>query len=133
MSFHNIGGFMKINDKIRFIRKERNWTQEFMAEKLDMTVNSYSNIERGVTDIKNSRLEEIAKIFDTGLLDLYNYGEKEVNCLAGDNNQNIQNLIFSQEATAYEIQKMRLMVEQQTKEISYLKEIIELMKKKDNA
>ena len=129
MSFHNIGEFMKINDKIRFMRKERNWTQEFMAEKLEMTVNSYSNIERGVTDIKNSRLEEIAKIFDTGLLDLYNYGEKEVNCLVGDNNQNIQNLIFSQEATTSELQKMQLLVQQQTKEISYLKEIIELIKK----
>ena len=133
MSFHNIGKFMKINDKIRFMRKERNWTQEFMAEKLEMTVNSYSNIERGVTDIKNSRLEEIAEIFNTGLLDLYNYGEKGVSCQMGDNNQNIQSLIFSQEATANEVQKMHLMVEQQTKEISYLKEIIELMKKKDNA
>ncbi len=121
---------MKINDKVRFMRKERGWTQEFMAEKLEMTPNSYSNIERGITDIQNSRLEQIAKVFDTDLLDLYNYGEKGGNCLAGDNNQNnIQNLIFSQEATTSELQKMQILVQQQTKEIGYLKEIIELMKK----
>jgi len=120
---------MKINDKVRFMRKERGWTQEFMAEKLEMTPNSYSNIERGITDIQNSRLEQIAKVFDTDLLDLYNYGERGINCLAGDNNQNIQNLIFSQEATTSELQKMQILVQQQTKEIGYLKEIIELMKK----
>ena len=120
---------MKINDKVRFMRKERGWTQEFMAEKLEMTPNSYSNIERGVTDIQNSRLEQIAKVFDTDLIDLYNYGERGINCLAGDNNQNIQNLIFSQEATTSELQKMQILVQQQTKEIGYLKEIIELMKK----
>jgi len=121
---------MKINDKVRFMRKERNWTQEAMAEKLGITVNSYSNIERGITDIQNSRLEQIANIFEIDLLDLYNFAEKAVNCSMGDNNnQNIQNLIFSQEATTFELQKMQLLVQQQTKEISYLKEIIELMKK----
>ena len=119
---------MKINDKVRFMRKERGWAQEFMAEKLDMTPNSYSNIERGITDIQNSRLEQIAKVFGVDLLDLYNFGEKSI-YLVGDNNQNIQNLVFSQEATTSELQKMRFVIEQQTKEISYLKEIIELIKK----
>jgi len=121
---------MKIHDKIRFMRMEKGWSQEIMAEKLDMAIATYSNIERGITDIQASRLEQIADVFNISLVDLLSLGEKSITCLAGDNNHHIQNLIFSQEATALELQKMQFLVEQQTKEITYLKEIIDLMKNK---
>jgi transcriptional regulator with XRE-family HTH domain len=133
---------MRINDKIRFIRMEKGWSQEVMAEKLNMAIATYSNIERGITDIQSSRLEQIAHVFNMELLELLSFGEKGVVYLAGENGiyqyiqdnsqhiyHHIQNLVVSQEAAAFELQKMQFLVEQQTREITYLKEIIELMKR----
>ncbi|MCK5831120.1 MAG: helix-turn-helix transcriptional regulator [Methylococcales bacterium] len=114
---------MKINNKVRFLRKEHGWTQEYMAEKLSMTPNSYSNLERGVTDIRNSHLERIAKIFGIDLLDLYNFGE-QVNNSRMEDKQAIQKLIFSQEATSSELQKMQQLIQEQNKAIFYLKELL---------
>lgn len=48
-------------------------SQQNIADELNLTVASYSNIERGVTDITITRLFEIAKILDVKidyLLDL---------------------------------------------------------------
>lgn len=115
---------MKINDKIRFIRMEKGWSQEIMAEKLNMALATYSNIERGITNIQNSRLEQIAGVFGMELMELLSFGEKGVVYLAGDNGiyqyiqdnsqhiyHHIQHLVISQEAAAFELQKMQCLVE----------------------
>jgi transcriptional regulator with XRE-family HTH domain len=127
---------MKINEKIRFMRQLKELSQEDMAVKLGLSLNGYANIERGETDVQMSRLEQIAQIFEVDLLELFSYGEKSVTCLMGNINQfsdnNIwQNFSDSKEAQ-FEIQKLQLIVEQQLKEITYLKEIIELTRNQKN-
>ena len=42
---------MQTHDKIRSIREQSNWTQEDMAEKLNMSISGYSKIERGETKV----------------------------------------------------------------------------------
>ncbi|MDG2946910.1 helix-turn-helix domain-containing protein [Bisgaard Taxon 10/6] len=37
---------MNINEKIRRIRESKEWSQEQMAEKLNMSLNGYAKIER---------------------------------------------------------------------------------------
>ena len=54
---------MKIGDKIRSLRILKGLSQENMADMLDLNVLAYGEIERSKTDIKMSRLEQIAKIF----------------------------------------------------------------------
>jgi transcriptional regulator with XRE-family HTH domain len=49
--------------KIRIMRQQKGWSQEEMAEKLYMSVNGYANIERGETDVKIYRLQQIANVF----------------------------------------------------------------------
>jgi transcriptional regulator with XRE-family HTH domain len=121
---------MQIHEKIRQKRQSRNWSQEDMAAKLGMSLNGYAKIERGETDAQISKLEEIARVFDMELMELLTFGERNIFYLSGNNNPNAQQtVIFSQEATASELQKCRLIIEHKDKEISYLKEIIELMKK----
>jgi len=126
---------MKINEKIRFMRQLKELSQDEMAEKLGLSLNGYANIERGETDVQISRLEQIASIFGVDLLELLNFGEKTIACLIGNNNyqfSNIgQNTSDSKEAQ-FEIQKLQLIIEQQLKEIAYLKEIIELTKNQKN-
>lgn len=124
---------MEIYEKIKFKRQLKGYSQEGMADKLNMSVNGYANIEHGDTDVQMSRLEQIAKILGVELVELFNFGEKNVLylALAGDNNQFCwQNTDVSREPKelVFELQKSHLIIEQQAKEIAYLKEIIELMK-----
>ena len=44
-----------IGTKIKNIRELRNYTQDYMAEKLGITQAGYSKIERGETDVTYSK------------------------------------------------------------------------------
>jgi len=138
---------MKIHEKISSLRRLKKISQQKMAEKLDLTVNGYADIEHGKTDVQMSRLEEIANALEVDIYELFNFGERNVVYLTINNspfsNNNpflisstsLKNITYPQEAN-FEIQKLQLtlehknnIIEQQSKEISYLKEIIELIRK----
>ncbi len=122
---------MNVSDKIRFMRQLKGWSQEEMAEKLEMSPNGYANIERGETDVRFSRLEQIADVFGTNLTDLMSFGERSILYYCGDNNTitNQQTLNTLPESLTIELQKHQILLEQKDKEIQYLKEIISLLKK----
>jgi len=135
---------MKVHEKIRSIRQSKGWSQPGMAGKLDMSVSGYANIERGETDVQISRLEKIADIFGMDLLELLNFGERNVFYLAVYNNNFIKNLRstdFSDDKKEleHELEKAHLLLQQKDKEIAYLneknnylKEIISLVKKESS-
>ena len=129
---------MKVNEKIRFMRQSKNWSQEEMANKLGMSTNGYANIERGETDIPLSRLEQIAKALEVELLELLSFGERNVFYLVnGDNSSQFNHFRNSQHSYCldehiklqHELEKMTILLEQREKEIEYLKEIVNLIKK----
>ncbi|MDD2864105.1 MAG: helix-turn-helix transcriptional regulator [Methylococcales bacterium] len=66
---------MAIHKKIRFIRQQKGWSQEQMANNLGMSINGYGSIERGDTDIGLSRLKKIASLFGVNLRQLVDLGE----------------------------------------------------------
>ncbi|BAP56890.1 transcription factor, MBF1 [Thioploca ingrica] len=119
---------MKLHEKIRFIRQLKGWSQEEVANQLEMSVNGYGSIERGETDVKLSRLEQIAHVFGMELLELFDLNEKNVFNLIGDHTQFHHSLISSSsiEPTDFkhELEKANLINEQLQKEITYLKEEI---------
>lgn len=123
---------MKVHEKIRFLRREKNLTQEEMAEKLGMSPVSYGKIERGETDYL-SKLEKIAETLGIDLMELLMLGEKNVVCFNMDNN--ILQVSGSTEL-AFEIEKLQLIIQhdkemlaQKDKDIERLETIIELLKK----
>lgn len=61
---------MSVNEKIRTIRETRNWSQEDMAQKMNMSKNGYAKIERGETKLNLHKLEQIANIFNIDVLEL---------------------------------------------------------------
>ena len=135
---------MKINEKIRFIRELKGWSQEEMAEKLNMSLSGYANIERGETNIQFSRLEQISKILDIKLSELIDLEDRNFQLiLAGDENNGSNQLISinissERKELQHQLEKAQLKIEHQQQEISYLngeitylKEIIELMKKNE--
>ncbi len=59
-----------ISDAIRNIRVSKNLTQLELAEKLGMSQNGYSKIERGYTLLTLPRIKEIAKVLDVNYAEL---------------------------------------------------------------
>lgn len=132
---------MSVNDKIRTIRETRNWSQEDMAEKMNMSKNGYAKIERGETKFNLHKLEQIANIFNIDVLELIKNDDKNVLFFMNDHNTNYygsnENLTSEIDLLKLtishkdELLKQRdLVIEQKDSEISALKEIISLLKSK---
>ena len=63
--------------KIRSKRIELNYTQEYLAAKLNISQNAYSKIELGYTKITVERLFQIADILETDIIELLNVEKAE--------------------------------------------------------
>ena len=132
---------MNVNEKIRTIRETRNWSQEDMAEKMNMSKNGYAKIERVETKLNLHKLEQIANIFNIDVLELIKNDDKNVLFFMNDHNTNYYG---SNENLTSEIDRLKLtishkdellkqrdlVIEQKDSEISALKEIISLLKSK---
>lgn len=106
---------MKTYEKIRLMREMNQWSQEEVADKLNLSTNGYAKIERGETRLNLPRLEQIAEIFHVDLLDLLQSENKGFVCQIneGDNNSDISFYATpSQELTA-EIEKLKLTIKYQ--------------------
>jgi len=130
---------MKLHEKIRFMRQLQGWSQEDMADKLEMSVSGYAHIERGETDVQLSKLEKIAKAFGVDLLELLTFGEKNIICLAGNDQSIIQSFnAKEQQEILHELEKCQLLntqkdilLEQKDKEINWLKDLIARLTKEN--
>lgn len=137
---------MEIYEKIRKMRELRDWSQEEMAEKLGMSVTGYAKIERGQSRLSFCKLEKISNIFHIHINDLIDLEKNVPKWYFGDNfsnNHNIANYYSTDNAIMLELEKLRLIVENQQKllqtkdvllaqkdnEILALNQIIALLKK----
>lgn len=55
---------LEIKAKLKSIRKEKNYTQGFVAEKLGISLRAYTKIENGETQLTIDRLGEIIEILN---------------------------------------------------------------------
>lgn len=62
---------------IRAKRESLNYTQEYLAAKLNISQNAYSKIELGYTKITVERLFQISEILDANLVELINTEKAE--------------------------------------------------------
>jgi transcriptional regulator with XRE-family HTH domain len=69
---HNIG------DKVKKLRELKGYKQEYMAEKLSISQQSYSNLESGKMDVPFSKIEQIADLFGMRVEDMVSFDEKVV-------------------------------------------------------
>jgi transcriptional regulator with XRE-family HTH domain len=58
---------------IRTKREKRNYTQEYLAYKLNISQNAYSKIELGYTKITLERLFQIADVLEIDAISLLNF------------------------------------------------------------
>jgi transcriptional regulator with XRE-family HTH domain len=112
---------MELGIKIRKIRELRNYTQEYMAQKLSMSQTGYSKIERNECDINISKLQQIADVFEMPLTDILDFNQ---NTIFGNQPQKgvqpTQNTAyFEKERKLYET-----IIEQQKEQINFLKNLL---------
>jgi transcriptional regulator with XRE-family HTH domain len=80
---------MKIGNKIKKIRALKNYTQEYMAQPLNISLNGYGRLERDEVEITVNRLEDIDKILEMDLLQVLGFDENRIfNISYNHNNHN---------------------------------------------
>ena len=66
---------MQIFHKLRMLRIKHGLTQLQVAEKLNCSVPAYSKLETGATDVTDTRLVQLAALYNTTVAEIYQYGE----------------------------------------------------------
>lgn len=120
---------MEVHEKIRVMREINQWSQEEMAEKLEISPAGYAKIEHGKTNLTLDRLKQIAQIFNIDVVELIAQNERAFFFAIGDNS-NHHNYIGVDQALAMENEKLKLLLESKESEIAALKEVIGLLKGK---
>lgn len=120
---------MQIHEKLKIMRLCKDWSQEEMAEKLGYSVNGYAKIERGETDIKVEKLGKIAEALGIELQQFLNLNDKNIfNIIehsSPQGNNNTCNIYLTETQCAHELEKVKLLLQEREKEVSYLKREIE--------
>lgn len=115
-----------VGNKIKKLRELRNFTQDHMADALQMSQAGYGKIERDETDISLSRLQQIAEVLKVGLNDLIGFDEKMVIFGAMNTHAAANNGIFlgkdnfDNERKLYEEQ-----IKQLQDQVQHLKELLD--------
>lgn len=80
---------MSIGNNIKKLRELKNYTQAYMAERLNMSVPGYSKIENDKTDITISKINTIADVLEVDVNSILNFDSKNIF------NQNVQSSIVA--------------------------------------
>ena len=68
-----------MNIRIKELREAAGFSQEKMAEKMNLTQSSYARFEQQKTKIDLERVEEFAKQLDKSLIEVLAYPERYIN------------------------------------------------------
>ena len=127
---------MSVNEKVRLFRELNQWSQEEMAERMNMSVAGYAKIERGETNISLHKLKQIASVLRIDLLDLVSTHDSGVILVGGENTQNhVRNNYYGNQAAELEVEKLKLelkhkdeLLKQRENELETLRDIVNLLK-----
>jgi len=132
---------MDLPKKLKLIRSLKNWTQEDVADKLEISTHAYASIERGETDVNFSRLQQIAEVMEIELPLLLGLDEKNVfnltcdnntQCQKIDNNWNVNSPSTELIECKHELEKANLIIEEREQEIDYLKQQVNDLREINN-
>lgn len=115
---------MAISDKIRALRELNNWSQEDMAERMNISKSSYSRLERDESKLDLSKLEKLAAIFKIDIAELITSDGKGLICLIGENIGSNSNYYGSTDSQMVELEKLKLELEHAREIVRYKDQII---------
>lgn len=127
---------MAVNDKIRALRELNNWSQEEMAERLNMSKSSYSRLERDESRLDLSKLEKLAAVFQIDVTELIASDDKGLVLLIGANSGDNTNYYGNADGLSHDLEKLKLklahaeeMLAQKDYEIAALRLLVEQLRK----
>jgi transcriptional regulator with XRE-family HTH domain len=104
--------------KIKQIRELKNFTQEYVAQKLGLSTRAYSKIESGETQLTINRLNEISEVLEIQPLEILGFDDKKIfNISHSTGNNGYNNIMYPDK-----------LIQQYEETIQSLKEQIQLMK-----
>lgn len=134
---------MSVHDNIRLLREVKRWSQEDMAQRLNMSVNGYARIERGETKLHLDKLLQIADIFEIDVIELMAANDKGMLFLMNRHCDNMGAQYYGnvvQQNHVAEIEKLNLMlrhkdelIEQKNQELAALHKLVALLEKEAGA
>jgi transcriptional regulator with XRE-family HTH domain len=111
---------MTLGEKLKKARINKNFTQEYLAEVLNISQKTYSNFENGKTKPDFSQVEDIAKALEVSVLDFLSGDNITINSTNGDHSGFI-----------YQNQIPEKLIQQYEERIKELKEQVEFWKNKN--
>lgn len=113
---------MTLGEKLKKIRIDKNFTQEYLAHELNISQKTYSNFENNKTSPAFFQIEKIAQLLDANLLDFLT----DDKIIFHQNTENGYNngIVFHQETSQKLFEQYELRIKQLEEENNFLKEII---------
>lgn len=105
---------IKTGNKIKKIREYKDYTQEYMAQRLGLSITAYGKIERDETEMTLTRLDDIAKILEIDARQILDFDEKNI-----FNVENGHNAAIGNNNAVYHNEKM---IEHLQQKISHLRQ-----------
>ncbi|MBS9780155.1 MAG: helix-turn-helix transcriptional regulator [Moraxellaceae bacterium] len=127
-----------LNEKIRTLREMKHWSQDKMAEQVNMSKNGYAKMERGESRLTVETLDKVAQAFNMDMVELINLTDKGMVCLFSDNSQGTQfgnfyqgseNLINENEKLKLELKYKDELLSQKDNELIALKKLLAVYEK----
>lgn len=106
---------MNIGDNIKKIRELRNYYQEYVAQKLEISQPTYAKIENGTIIPKIDRLQRIAEILDIDMSFLLN--TTNVFNIVFNATANQSGYINNQSNNVIDIEMLRKIIQEELKKI----------------
>lgn len=117
---------MKLGENIKKLRELKNYTQQYLADELGISLSGYGKIEREQTEITLSRLLQITKILDVDLFSLIHFNGNDV---FKNGNQSKENKAAEPLSLSLDLQQQ--LIQKYKEENDYLKELVrQLMEKR---
>jgi transcriptional regulator with XRE-family HTH domain len=117
---------MHIGDKIKKLRELKNYTQQYMAQELDLSISGYGKIERNGTDISISRLQQIAVILGIDIQTILNFDDRTI-FNGSQENEKIELNVQNNSNRNHVLERL---IDKYKEENSYLKELVKELTQK---
>lgn len=117
---------MALGEKLKHARLSKNFSQEYMAEMLDVSQKTYSNFENDKTTPSFAQIEKISNILETSILSFLTSEKVTFNQTNshGQNNGLVINNLSDKLIEQYELR-----LNKQQEEIEYLKALLDRFSK----
>lgn len=127
----------QLRQNIRDFREDKHLTQADMAEKLGMSVTGYAKLERGESQIRVERLQQIAEILEVNVEELMTEGSEGV-LVFNNSNDNFSNssnfsLALGNPALEGEIRHLKYIIDSKNELLDARDREIELLKSQISA